>query len=203
MKFKPTTVVLRSVLLTLLGFSLLVPPLASDAKGTGTVMVPASFTELAEKARPGVVNIRTVKNMKDGGRVFRHFYGNPFGGQRRHPFEDFFNPPQENEPQRDFKQRSLGSGFIIDDEGYMVTNNHVIEDADVIKVKLYNDKEFDATLVGRDSKTDLALIKIEGAENLKPLAMGDSDALEVGTWVVAIGSPFGLEQTVSAGIVSA
>jgi serine protease Do len=203
MQLTSTKALLRLALLTLLGFCLLVPSPASAAKDGGTIMVPASFTDLAEKARPGVVNIRTVKTMKDGGRVFRHFYGNPFGGQRRHPFEDFFNSPQENGPQRDFKQRSLGSGFIIDKAGYIVTNNHVIEDADEIKVKLYNDKEFDATLVGRDSKTDLALIKIEGAENLKPIAMGDSDGLEVGTWVVAIGSPFGLEQTVTAGIVSA
>jgi serine protease Do len=192
----------RSALAIVLMLGLLLPLPASAAK-SGTVMVPASFTELAEKARPGVVNIRTVKTMKDGGRVFRHFYGNPFGGQRRHPFEDFFRPFEEDDRQRDFKQRSLGSGFIIDEEGYIVTNNHVIEDADQIKVKLYDDKEFDAELVGRDSKTDLALIKIEGAKNLKPLEMGNSDALDVGTWVVAIGSPFGLEQTVTAGIVSA
>jgi serine protease Do len=192
----------RSALAVTLVIGLLLPFQVSAAKGAA-VMVPASFTELAEKARPGVVNIRTVKTMKDGGRVFQHFYGNPFGGQRRHPFEDFFRPFQEDERQRDYKQRSLGSGFIIDKEGYIVTNNHVIEDADQIKVKLYDDKEFDAELVGRDSKTDLALIKIEGAKNLKPLEMGNSDTIDVGTWVVAIGSPFGLEQTVTAGIVSA
>jgi serine protease Do len=192
----------RSTLALVVVMGLLLPFQATAAKG-GTVMVPASFTDLAEKARPGVVNIRTVKTMKDGGRVFRHFYGNPFGGQRRHPFEDFFRPFEEDERQRDFKQRSLGSGFIIDKAGYIVTNNHVIEDADQITVKLYDDKEFEATLVGRDSKTDLALIKIEGAKNLKPLKMGDSGDLDVGTWVVAIGSPFGLEQTVTAGIVSA
>lgn len=203
MKYRSTQAMLGAAILTLFAFSLLVPSQAFAAKGGSTVMVPASFTELAEKARPGVVNIRTVKTMKDGGRVFRHFYGKPFGRNPGHPLDEFFKSPQEDEPQRDFKQRSLGSGFIIDKEGYIVTNNHVIEDADQIKVKLYDDKEFDATLVGRDSKTDLALIKIEGAENLKPLEMGDSDALEVGTWVVAIGSPFGLEQTVTAGIVSA
>ena len=200
---KITSTVLRSSLMALFAVSLLIPSQALAAKSGSTVMVPASFTELAEKARPGVVNIRTVKTMKDGGRVFRHFYGNPFGGQRRHPFEEFFDHPKEEAPQRDFKQRSLGSGFIIDEEGYIVTNNHVIEDADQIKVKLYDDKEFDATLVGRDSKTDLSLNKIEGAENIKPLKMGESDGLEVGTWVVAIGSPFWLEQTVTAGIVSA
>jgi len=173
----------------------------SLAKENPGQLIPQSFSQLAEKARPGVVNIRTVKTIKGGGRVFRHFFGNPFG--QRDPFRDFFGPPSEREPQRDFKQRSLGSGFIIDREGYIVTNNHVIEDADQIKVKLFNDKEFDAELVGRDPNTDLALIKIKDSGKLSPLAMGDSESLEVGTWVVAIGSPFGLEQTVTAGIVSA
>ncbi|MCB2146121.1 MAG: DegQ family serine endoprotease [Deltaproteobacteria bacterium] len=163
---------------------------------------PESFSELAEAARPGVVNIRTVKTIKGGSPVFRHFFGNPHGGNRS-PFDEFFGPFQGDGQQRDFKQRSLGSGFIIDDSGFIVTNNHVIEDADQIKVILADDKEFDAELVGRDPKTDLALIRIEGAKNLKPLELGDSEKLKVGTWVVAIGSPFGLEQTVTAGIVSA
>ncbi len=170
------------------------------AKDTTVGLIPESFSELAESARPGVVNIRTVKTTKGGGRVFRHFFGDPFG--RRDPFREFFGPG-ENEPSQEFKQRSLGSGFIIDRQGYIVTNNHVIEDADEIQVRLYDGKEFEAEVVGRDSKTDLALIKIKDASNLKPMKMGDSDALQVGTWVVAIGSPFGLEQTVTAGIVSA
>lgn len=165
-------------------------------------MVPSNFSELAEKARPGVVNVRTVKTIKGGGRVFRHFFGDPYGG-RRGPLDEFFGPFSENEPQQEFKQRSLGSGFIMDREGYIVTNNHVIEDADEIVVRLANEKEFNAKVVGRDSKTDLALIKIQDAKDLTPLEMGDSDKLQVGTWVAAIGSPFGLEQTVTAGIVSA
>jgi serine protease Do len=163
------------------------------------MMVPSSFSELARKAQPGVVNIRTVKTVEGGGRVFRHFFGNPFG--RGNPFEDF--GPLPDERKRDFKQRSLGSGFIIDREGHIVTNNHVIEGADEITVRLSNDKEYDAEIVGRDPNTDLALIKIKGASNLVPLKMGDSDQLEIGSWVVAMGSPFGLEQTVTAGIVSA
>jgi len=163
---------------------------------------PESFSELAEAVKPGVVNIRTVKTIKGGSPVFRHFFGNPFGGNRN-PFEDFLGPNQGDGQQRDFKQRSLGSGFLIDTDGFIVTNNHVIEDADQIKVILADDKEFDAELVGRDPKTDLALIRIEGANNLKPLELGNSENLRVGTWVVAIGSPFGLEQTVTAGIVSA
>jgi len=170
-------------------------------------MVPRNFSELAENARPGVVNIRTVKTIKGGGRVFRHFFGNPFGDRspfgEENPSRDFFGPFSGGNYSPNFEQQSLGSGFIIDREGYIVTNNHVIENADQIKVKLANGKEFDATVVGRDPKTDVALIKIAVSRHLIPLEMGDSDALQVGTWVVAIGSPFGLEQTVTAGIVSA
>jgi serine protease Do len=173
------------------------------SKGTDApIMVPGNFTELAENVRDGVVNIQAVKNGKGGGRVFRHFFGNPHG--RQNPFEDFFGPGLGgDDPSEGFQQKSLGSGFIIDREGYIVTNNHVVENADEIKVKLANGKEFDAKVIGRDPKTDLALIKITGSGDLKPLNIGDSDALKVGSWVVAVGSPFGLEQTVTAGIVSA
>ena len=172
----------------------------SEAK-TGTYTVPESFTDLANTASPAVVNIRTVKTIKGGGRVYRHFFDSPFG--KEDPFHDFFDKFFGNEFQRDFKQRSLGSGFIIDKEGYIVTNNHVIEDADKIKVKLKNGKEFDAEIVGRDPNTDIALIKIKSKNSLPVVKLGDSDALKVGQWVVAIGSPFGLEHTVTAGIVSA
>jgi serine protease Do len=174
---------------------------AAGAQNQDVVMVPANFSELAEMARPGVVNIRTERTMKGGGRVFRHFFGDQFRG-RPNPFEEFFGP-FNNEPEREYKQQSLGSGFIIDKEGYIVTNNHVIDDADEIKVRLYNEKEYEAKVVGRDPKTDLALIKIEASNQLQPLTLGNSDELKVGTWVVAIGSPFGLEQTVTQGIVSA
>jgi serine protease Do len=170
----------------------------SEAK---TYSIPESFTDLAKMASPAVVNIRTVKTIKGGGRVYRHFFNSPFGKQD--PFNDFFDKFFGNELQRDFKQRSLGSGFIIDKEGYIVTNNHVVEDADKIKVKLKNGKEFDAEIVGRDPNTDIALIKIKSKNNLPVVKLGDSDALQVGQWVVAIGSPFGLEHTVTAGIVSA
>ncbi len=174
------------------------PAKIAAGKAGEVALVPAQFTDLAAKAKPGVVNIRTVKTMKGGSRLFRHFFGSPFGDMD--PFREFFGP---EEAPRDFKQNSLGSGFLIDREGYIVTNNHVIEDADEIKVKLSNDKEFDATVVGRDAKTDIALIRIKGAADLAPLVFGDSNALPIGSWVVAIGSPFGLEQTVTAGIVSA
>ena len=176
-------------------------PAVGFAQADEVPMVPANFTQLAEKAKPGVVNIRTTRTIKGGGRVFRHFFGEPFGN-RRNPFEDFFGP-NTPQPNQEHKERSLGSGFIIDDEGFIVTNNHVIAEADEIKVKLADGKEYDAEVVGRDSKTDLALIRIKGSEKLKSLPLGDSENLKVGTWVVAIGSPFGLEQTVTAGIVSA
>lgn len=162
---------------------------------------PESFSELAEKTSPAVVNIRTVKISKGSGRVFRQFLPDPWGEEdpRRDFFEKFFGPEQ----QREFKQRSLGSGFIISPDGYIVTNNHVVEDADEIRVILKNENEFDATIEGRDPNTDLALIKIKSDTPLPSVTLGDSDQLSVGQWVMAIGSPFGLEQTVTAGIISA
>jgi len=168
----------------------------------GTIFsAPKSFNELAENASPAVVNIRTIKTIKGGGRVFRHFKKGPFGEDD--PFHDFFDRFFGEERPHDFKQRSLGSGFIINKDGYIVTNNHVVENADKIEVILKDEKEFDAEIVGRDANTDLALIKIKPDRDLPVLLFGDSDALKVGQWVVAIGSPFGLEHTVTAGIVSA
>jgi len=163
--------------------------------------IPESFSKLAETVSPAVVNISTVKTIKGGGPVFRHFHQNPPGDQD--PFKDFFDKFFGNEQQREFKQRSLGSGFIIDKDGYIVTNNHVIDDADEIKVKLNSGKEYDAKIVGRDPSTDIALIKIKADSSYSVAKLGDSDALKVGEWVVAIGSPFGLAHTVTAGIVSA
>ena len=174
---------------------------ATPASAGEVPMVPANFSDLAAKAKPGVVNISTERTIKGGGRVFRHFFGEPYG-DRSNPFDDFFGP-FNNQPGREHKERSLGSGFIIDKKGYIVTNNHVVAEADEITVKLSNGKEYKAQVVGRDSKTDVALIKIKGAEDLAPLPLGNSETLKVGTWVVAIGSPFGLEQTVTQGIVSA
>lgn len=177
------------------------PVEAADIQSGDVRLVPESFSNLSEKASPAVVNIRTVKIIKGGGRVFRHFSRDPFG--KDDPMEDFFEKFFGENPQQEFRQRSLGSGFIIDKEGYIVTNNHVIENADKIKVKLNNGREFDAEIIGRDPNTDLALIKIKPARHLPAVKVGDSDALKVGQWVIAIGSPFGLEHTVTAGIVSA
>jgi serine protease Do len=175
------------------------PP--AHAQSTDSYSAPGNFSKLAETAGPAVVNIRTVKTIKGGGPVFRQFQRNPRG--RENPFNDFFERFFGENMPREFKQPSLGSGFIIDKKGYVVTNNHVIEDADQIKVKLDDDHEFDAEVVGRDPNTDLALLKINPRNDLPVLTMGNSDELKIGQWVVAIGSPFGLERTVTAGIVSA
>jgi serine protease Do len=161
-----------------------------------------SFADLAQVVSPAVVNISTTKRIKGGGRVFDFFQG---PRDRRNPMDDFFERffggdiPQ----QKEHKQKSLGSGFIIDGDGYILTNNHVVEDADEIKVILKDHKEFDAKVIGRDAKTDLALIKIKSGKGLQMIKLGNSDELRVGDWVVAIGNPFGLDHTVTAGIVSA
>ncbi|MDA3915511.1 MAG: Do family serine endopeptidase [Deltaproteobacteria bacterium] len=183
----------NKILFIFMVFTLIVVPVIGAAE---TAMVPASFAKLAEEAKPGVVNIQTVKTIKGGGRVFKHFFGQPFGGQND-MFDDFFNQKPQSR-----KEKSLGSGFVISKDGYIVTNNHVIKDADQIKVILHDKTQYDAEIIGTDPVTDLALIKIK-EENLAPLKFGSSSKTEVGSWVVAIGSPFGLEQTVTAGIVSA
>jgi serine protease Do len=177
------------------------PAVSTGSTVSETPMVPANFSDLAEKVRPGVVNIQVVKKVKNVGFGFRNFPGNPFG--EKNPFGDFFGPFSEENPPRGFEQRGVGSGFVMNREGYVLTNNHVVEDADQIKVKLTNGKEYDGKIIGRDPKTDLALIKIKASSDLQPLNLGNSDDLKVGSWVVAVGSPFGLEQTVTAGIVSA
>jgi serine protease Do len=159
-------------------------------------MVPANFSDLAERVRPGVVNIQVFKKVQNVGFAMPGFPGSPFGDDS--PFGRFF----EGNPPPGQKEEGVGSGFVISKEGYILTNNHVVEGAEKIKVKLADGKEYDASVVGRDPKTDLAVIKIDGAKDLHPLTLGDSDALKVGSWVVAVGSPFGLEQTVTQGIVS-
>jgi len=171
------------------------------AKSTGTFNAPETFSHLAEMASPAVVNIRIEKTIKARGPSPRQFQRDPWG--RESPFKDFFERFFGEEAPREFKQPSVGSGFIIDKSGYVVTNNHVIENADKIVVKLDDDNEFDAEVVGRDPNTDLALLKVEAGKDLPFIKLGNSKKLKIGQWVVAIGSPFGLERTVTAGIVSA
>lgn len=170
----------------------------SSAESARAPGAPASFADLAEKLKPVVVNISTTKTIRTGrGSQFRSPFDRYFWG------DDFFERFFGDMPRREFKQRSLGSGFIISPDGYIFTNNHVIEQADKILVRLSTGKEYEAKVVGRDAKTDLALIKIKSGESLSVVEIGDSEKLRVGDWVVAIGNPFGLEQTVTAGIVSA
>jgi serine protease Do len=172
-----------------------------------------TFAELAKTTAGAVVNISTEKVVKN---EMKEFFGgqgqrgpgmgpeNPFGQEG--PFRDFrdFFDKFFGEMPKTFKTRSLGSGFIIDTEGYVVTNNHVVEGADKIKVILVGGKEYKATVKGRDPKTDLALIHIENPPaNLTVLKFGDSDAIRQGDWVMAVGNPFGLSHTITQGIISA
>jgi serine protease Do len=159
---------------------------------------PPDFVELAKKLKPAVVNISTTKVIGKQ-QPSRRQQANPFGND---PFEDFFEKFFQDAPRRPFKQKGQGSGFIIGD-GYIFTNNHVVSGADEITVKLSDGREFKGQVKGADEKLDLALIRIETKENLPVAPLGDSDALEVGEWVMAIGNPFGLAQTVTAGIISA
>ena len=163
------------------------------------------FTELVEEASPAIVNISTVQNgQKKGGgnrlpegydpeqlpEIFKHFFGERFGDQYKNP------NPKRNAP------KSLGSGFIISDDGYILTNNHVVKDADEILVRLSDRSEMEAELIGADPRSDLALLKVD-AKGLPTVKLGNSDKLKSGEWVLAIGSPFGFDHTVTAGIVSA
>jgi serine protease Do len=170
----------------------------SDFRTSGSL---PDFVPLAKKMRPIVVNISSTQMSE--GRGGSQEFGSPFGEED--PFNDFwrrfFGGPVPRGPQR---QRSLGSGFIIDGDGSIVTNNHVVENAQKIVVKLLaDDQEYEAKVIGRDPKTDIAVIKINTKTPLPTATLGDSDRLEVGEWVVAIGNPFGLDSTVTSGIVSA
>jgi len=173
---------------------------ASAVSSSPASQAPLSFADLAERLKPSVVNISTTKIIRGGG-VRSPFEGSPLG--RYFGGDDFFERFFGDVPQREFKQKSLGSGFIISHDGYIFTNNHVVEQADKILVKLSNGKEYDAKVIGKDAKTDIALIKIKPSESLPVAETGDSEKLRVGDWVMAIGNPFGLEQTVTVGIVSA
>jgi serine protease Do len=178
-------------------------PNVQEASAVSTAKIsqgPLSFADLAERLKPSVVNISTTKIIRGGG-LRSPFEGSPLG--RYFGGDDFFEHFFGDSPQREFKQKSLGSGFIISHDGYIFTNNHVVEQADKILVKLSNGKEYDAKVIGKDAKTDLALIKIKPVDSLPVADTGDSDKLRVGDWVMAIGNPFGLEQTVTVGIVSA
>ncbi len=168
---------------------------ATDSVTESSMWVPGSFTELAERLSPTVVNIKVTRMVQAGG---DHFAapGAPFGDDLRR----FFGNPRQGPPRR---AEGAGSGVIISKDGYVITNNHVVEDAVEVTVTLSDQKEFPADVVGRDPKTDLAVLKIRSDAGLTSAHMGNSEVLKVGEWVLAIGNPFGLGHTVTSGIVSA
>lgn len=162
------------------------------------------FTNVVKKVNPSVVHIKIEKTVK-GGSILQdnnEFFNDPF-------FKRFFGPqfrrqqPDKSPRQFKRKQSGMGSGFLISKDGYILTNNHVVDDADEITVIMANKKEFKAKVIGTDPMSDVALLKIKDGGNLPFLTLGDSDKLEVGEWVIAIGNPFGLSQTVTVGVVSA
>jgi serine protease Do len=167
-------------------------PWAASADNPPAVQGLPDFIQLAKRVSPTVVNIsatqtssggRRQENPQDREELWRRFFGGP-------------NP-------RGRRQQGLGSGFIIDQDGSILTNNHVVENAEKIVVKLATGEEYQAKVIGRDAKTDIAIIKIDAKSNFPTAPLGDSDRLEVGEWVLAIGNPFGLDNTVTSGIVSA
>jgi len=204
---------LRGILMLLILIWVLTPafplPMGSPMSGLGKAYAinaipgpgaPASLADLAEKLSPSIVNISTTKVIKRGSSrgfsgetPFDRFFGN----------DEFFRRFFGDLPERELRQRSLGSGFIISSDGYIFTNNHVVEKADKIRVKLSSGKEYDAEVKGKDPNTDIALIQIKPDKPLPVVALGNSDQLRVGEWVFAIGNPFGLDHTVTTGIVSA
>jgi serine protease Do len=176
-------------------------PAVQASKNAPVRMIPQNFSELAATVSPAVVHIRVEKTVKGSGPEMGPFGQNPFGNNEQ--FKDFFGRHYGNQRQPEYKQAAQGSGFIIDKSGLIVTNNHVVAGADKITVILKDESQYDAKVVGLDPVTDIALIKIDPKKDLPFAKLGSSDDLKVGEWVVAIGAPFGLEHTVTAGIVSA
>lgn len=163
-------------------------PLKNKHQNTTIYELQQTFYEIYELYKDSVVFISTEKKV----RIQNPFYNDPF-------LRRFFSIPELPETQ---KQRGLGTGFIISSDGYICTNHHVIEGMDVVKVKI-NDKEYNAKIIGSDKFVDIALLKIDGANNLKPVFFGDSDKVKVGDWAIAIGNPFGLDRTFTVGVISA
>ena len=157
--------------------------------------IPASFADLAERLMPSVVNISTTTTVTTNGNPFPGFKFPPGS-----PFEDMFK--EFGTPQTR-KSAALGSGFIVDEKGIVITNNHVIQDAEDIVVRVGGDKEYKATIIGSDPLSDIAVLQIDSKEKFIPVKFGNSDKARIGDWVIAIGNPFGLGGTVTAGIISA
>ncbi len=167
----------------------------------GAAEAPASFADLAAKVTPAVVNISSKHRLPGAGDNNSHL---PFAVPEGSPFEEFFKHFNERQrPNNGAEAMALGSGFIIDPSGYVVTNDHVVDDASEVNVTLNTGTTYPAKVIGTDKKTDLALLKIESPTPLPAVPFGDSDAVRVGDWVMAVGNPFGLGGTVTSGIVSA
>jgi serine protease Do len=215
---KSSLIISLMLVWALLGFSPVgpapQPSWAQEQAQAPSVLAPDTFAKLAKQVSGAVVNIKAEKIVKNQmqemfSQVPKRRKGAPapempFGHEG--PFRDFrdFFDKFFGEMPKSYKARSLGSGFIIDPKGYVVTNNHVVEGADKIKIILVGGKEYQATVKGRDPKTDLALIQIvKPPANLPFIKLGDSDAMQVGDWVLAVGNPFGLGHTVTQGIISA
>ena len=163
----------------------------SEGAGPTSSGRPDSFADLAEHFSPAVVNIQTERT--SGSRI----------GSPEDLFQEFFGKRRPREKKRRFRAESSGSGFVISEDGYIVTNNHVVEGAEKIIVLFDDGKELTAEIVGLDPKTDLALLKVSGDKTLPAAPLGNSDELRVGDWVMAIGNPFGLDHSVTVGILSA
>ncbi len=187
--------------LMIVGFITVLHLPAAASQTARVPMVPQNFTGLVDTVSPAVVHIRVEKTVEAGGQASGPFSKHPFGGDQGS--KDFFGHRSGPRQRPEFKRPGQGSGFIIDKAGIIVTNNHVVEGADKIKVILKDETSYDAEIVGRDPATDIAVIKVEAKVELPFVTMGSSESLKVGEWVTAIGSPFGLEYTVTAGIVSA
>jgi serine protease Do len=175
-----------------------VPLAAAPVAASTSTSVPESFADIAKKMSPAVVNIKVVKKVENVGFAQPDI---PDG-----PFHDFFEKFFQGLPQAQpgpRTQKGLGSGVIISKDGYVLTNNHVVEGAKEVIITLADQKEYKGRIVGTDPQTDLAVVKIDAHETFPASTLGNSDALKVGDWVVAIGNPFGLDRTVTAGIVSA
>jgi len=163
------------------------------------------FSRIAKEAKDAVVFIQVEKKIKVGEGAVPYRFNDPFNPFNDDFFERFFrhrSPRRQRQPKREFRQQGQGSGFVISRDGYILTNNHVVEGADTITVKLNDGRELKAEIVGTDPQTDVAVIKVKG-DSLPVLPLGSSHSLEVGEWVMAIGNPFGLAQTVTVGVVSA
>jgi serine protease Do len=162
---------------------------------------PGSFAPLVRKVSPAVVNVFTTKKVNV--RPFNPFknFGPRGGGQD--PFEGFFDRFFDGQQPMEREQHSLGSGFVINEDGFILTNNHVVAEADEINVQFSDEKKYIAKVIGTDEKTDVAIIKVKADKPLPFVQLGDSDKLDIGDWVVAVGNPFGLDHTVTAGIVGA